>query len=192
MKRTAILVIGLLCSMTPASVHAIDDAGTPDPPAGDATPAASLATYGDRTIDLRESWAGAEACYVQSSGTTCFDTERQMDEFIAATQPTEPTGWSGLRSSALRTTCSSTLRLYDGISYGLPVLGIGIRFVTTNLSAFGFDNLTTSYRVGACAALLYQGVSGSGAVYPGNTSANASSPNMVTGWNNTISSVYLS
>ena len=90
-----------------------------------------------------------------------------------------------------RANCASDLRLYDGISYGGS--GPGTRHTAghvINLAGLGFDNATTSYKIGACSAVFWDGV-GAGAVYPGNTSASAQSPNMVTGWNNRISSVYI-
>ena len=64
--------------------------------------------------------------------------------------------------------------------------------VVLNLSTYGFDNDTSSYRVGACASTFWAGASGSGSVYPGPTGANASASSMLSGWNNVVSSVYIS
>ena len=191
MKKIALLAIGLTLCGPHMSAHALSDVspdavspegGNPSTPAVDI----SIATYGDRTIDLRQGWAGAQACAVQDTGTTCFDSEQEMLEFVDASQAH---GWSN--GSARLTFCGSSLMLYNGISYGLPVVGLFTRFVTTNLSAVGFDNMTTSYKVGACSSILYGGSGGGGGVYPGPTNAFTQSPNMVGGWNNTISSAYV-
>jgi hypothetical protein len=186
MKKIAILVFAVMVCVPHLPAYAVADGTTPSPVSDRA--ASSLATYDGRTIDLRAGWGGAHACYVDDTATTCFDTEQEMDAFVAAP---EPSAASALKGSARLTNCSSNLWLYDGISYGGSVLGIGVRFTVLNLSNYGFDNMTTSYKVGACSSNMWNGASGSGSVYPGNTSAGAQSPNMVTGWNNTISSVYV-
>jgi hypothetical protein len=193
MKRLAVavaVVVLMTCAhAVPAS--AVGDDSTAQPPAGSpvAPASISIATYNGRTIDLRHGWQGAGACHVDArASTTCFETEAQMDAFIDANR--RPGNASGLKSSA-RANCATNLRLYDGISYGGFVLDVAVRLTIVNLSGLGFDNATTSYRVGACSAVMWAGASGGGGAYPGNTSAGAQSPNMVAGWNNTISSVYL-
>ena len=94
-------------------------------------------------------------------------------------------------SVALLAVCGTPLRLYNGISYTGTVLALAQRGTPLNLSGYGFDNATTSYKVGGCDADFYTGPSQTGSSYPGNTAAFAQSPSMVTGWNNTISSVYI-
>jgi hypothetical protein len=188
MKRLVIAVVALLAAVPATSTHALEE---PAPPADlrVAPDSISLATYRGRTIDLRQGWGSARACHTDDQfRTTCFDSEREMDEFIGASDSAAP---SGLRRSALAT-CSSNVRLYDAISYGSLVVSTGARLVVINLSSWGFDNATTSYRIGACSATFWDGANAGGAVYPGNTSAGAQFPNMVTGWNNTISSIYIS
>jgi hypothetical protein len=54
------------------------------------------------------------------------------------------------------------------------------------------DNVTSSYVVGACAATFYDGAGGGAPVYPGGTGAFASSSVMTSGWDNRVSSVYIS
>jgi hypothetical protein len=60
-----------------------------------------------------------------------------------------------------------------------------------NLSTYGFDNDTSSYKVGACASYFYDGAGGGTPLYPGTTTANSSATSMLTGWDNRVSSVYI-
>jgi hypothetical protein len=191
MKTFAILVIVSTSWFSVPSVQAINEAGRLDEPPREYGPRAphsiSFATYDGHILDLRRGWGTAMACHVDAAAKTrCFATEAEMDAFIDAGEPTKG---AAIRSSA-RAFCGSTLRLYDAISYGVPVLSLNLRGAYIDLATLGFDNATTSYKVGACSSTFWDGVGG-GAVYAGNTSANAQSPNMVTGWNNVISSVYI-
>jgi hypothetical protein len=157
----------------------------PDARAVSAT-AASFASLEGRTIDLRNGWGAATACSTDGHTTQCWRTEAEMDAAIGA-MPAPGTG-IGTRSLA---TCSSSLRLYDGASFTGTVLAFVSTGSLINLSTYGFSNMTTSYKVGNCGALLYDGANGSGTQYPGNTSANSGYPAMVSGWNNRISSFYM-
>jgi hypothetical protein len=140
----------------------------------------TLADFEGRTIDLSQSWEGARACNVTSAGTTCYRSEQQMNDAIASTQ----------NSRALPlASCSPALRLYDGTSFTGTVLNVSTTGSLVVLSSVGFDNLTSSYKVGACTADLYSSI-GTG-LYPGNTAANAQASSMLSGWNNTISSVVI-
>lgn len=87
--------------------------------------------------------------------------------------------------------CSSSLRLYDGTGYGGAVLNLSSRSTWLNLSTWGFDNRTSSYRIGACSSNLADYTGGGGSWYPGSASAGAQSSSMQTGWNNRISSVFI-
>jgi hypothetical protein len=87
--------------------------------------------------------------------------------------------------------CSSSLRLYRSTSYGGAVLQLTTRNTYINLSGYGFDNDTSSYKVGACSAGFYDGSGGGAPTYPGSTGANASATSMVSGWDNRVSSVYI-
>jgi len=147
------------------------------------------ATFEGRTIDLANGWGPARACATIDEHTECFRNEAAMDRWItsegdAAAQQSED-GVGALAS------CSSSLRLYDGTSYTGQILYLSTRSLWINLSGYGFDNLTSSYRIGACGAYLAENASGGGSWYPGNTSAGASASSMVTGWNNRVSSVYI-
>ena len=85
--------------------------------------------------------------------------------------------------------CSTSLRLYDGTSFGGQVVSFTTTGSLVTLSSYGFDNKTSSYKVGACAATLYNGIQTS--PYPGNTGAGAQATSMLAGWDNTISSVLM-
>jgi hypothetical protein len=60
-----------------------------------------------------------------------------------------------------------------------------------NLADFGFNNMTSSYTVGACAVILAAGTNGSGSLYPECLNAGCVEDVMLSGWNNVLSSVYL-
>lgn len=132
----------------------------------------------------RELWLDAEACLVWPEllpAPECFPTEQEMDSRIAQLRDSAP---------AARLACSGTLRLYDGTSYGTPVLALSPGALWTNLSTYGFDNRTSSYRIGPCDAQFAADPWGGGAFYPQSaTAAYMSSPSMISGWNNRVSSV---
>jgi hypothetical protein len=151
-------------------------------------PSGSLATFEGHQIDLAQGWGEATACAVTDTGTTCYRTEAEMDATIATSSPATAT----VEASGAATTasaCSSSVRLYDGTSFTGTVLSLSTRGSLITLSTYGFDNKTSSYTVGACAAVLYSGIQSG--TYPGNTAANAQATSMQSGWNNVISSVLI-
>lgn len=167
---------------------------------GDGTPVSptdagrSLASFEGGTIDLTAGWGAATACHVTTSGTHCYRSEAEMD----AAEGLRPSGTeagnetlAGVRTTASRLvlTCSITLRLYRSASYAGGVIAFDTRGVVVNLSTYGFDNDTSSYKTGACNATFWENANGGGAVYPGLTVANVSSPSMVAGWDNRVSSI---
>jgi hypothetical protein len=164
-------------------------AALPSAVSADAEPVsnpASQAWFEDHWIDLSVDWEEAKACNVGLVGNVCFRTEAQLDEYLRSTVRQTVSG-----ISALLVTCSSTLRLYEGVSYGGLVLVLNGRGVGYNMSTYGFDNVTSSYKVGACAAEFYAGANLSGSSYPGNTAAGAQAASMLVGWNNVVSSVII-
>lgn len=177
------LVTALLLVTAPQA-GAIDDGSTP---VGSAD-SVSLATFEGQVIDLRKGWGKATACHSDGRSTECFATAAEMEATIAPGRSTLRSGGS----TFVRLVCASTLRLYSGISYTGSVLALSTQGAVINLSTYGFSNATTSYKVGACSSIFYDGASGSGSVYPGYTGAGAQYPNMVTGWNDRISSVFIS
>lgn len=151
-------------------------------------PSGSLATFEGHQIDLAQGWGEATACAVTDAGTKCYRTEAEMDATIATSSPATATvAASGAATTA--STCSSSLRLYDGTSFTGTVLSLSTRGSLITLSTYGFDNKTSSYKVGACAAVLYSGIQSG--TYPGNTAANAQASSMQSGWDNVISSVLI-
>ena len=151
----------------------------------EASHAASQARFEGRWIDLSKDWEGAMACTVDDAGSVCFRTEAQLDAYLDA-----PT--TGVTNVAITSTCSSSLRLYDGTSYSGSVLNLSVQGTYINMSTYGFDNRTSSYKVGACTSSFHSGSSGGGSLYPGNTAAFAQATVMVFGWDNVVSSVYIS
>jgi hypothetical protein len=182
--RTLTTLTVLTVSMLPWSVAAAGDDGTPP-----GNP--SAAVFEQHTIDLATSWEDATACIELGDQTECFRTEEEMLETYGALL------MDGGQNAAARggivpmAVCSTSLRLYRSTSYTGGTLVLTTRGVVLNLSTYGFDNDTSSYRVGACSSVFWAGASGSGSVYPGPTNANAVAPQMMAGWNNTVSSVYI-
>lgn len=165
----ALTMTAVLASPNP-HVSAADSVGIP-------------ATFEGTTIDLQEGWGAARACTSDGTSTTCYRSEAAMDRATAeAARSIEITPFAA---------CSSSLRLYRSTSYGGSVLQLTTRGTVINLSGYGFDNDTSSYRVGACSAGFYDGSGGGAPTYPGSTGANASATSMVSGWDNRVSSVYI-
>jgi len=156
---------------------------------GSARAAAGVeATFEGHVIDLAGGWGQAKACVEVEGAVACYRSERQMlDAYdtrsvaLAATA-VEPT-------AAL--TCASSLRLYDGAGFGGQVLMLTSRQVGLNLSSYGFDNKTSSYKVGACGVSMYSSANLGGSLYQGATGANASAASMNAGWDNAVSSVWI-
>lgn len=162
-----------LCGIAvPVSAVAADDTHAPD----------VIASFEGRDINLAEDWEQAQACVVAADGARCYRTEAEMDA-TEGSMP-EPGGVVALAA------CSSKLRLYDGTSYGGAVLELQTQYVYHNLASLGFDNRTSSYKIGACSARFYDTTSG-GTQYPGNTNANVWASSMASGWNNRVGSVYI-
>lgn len=189
------IIITTLCfialALSPATpAGAVGDSGGQVPrPAG--AESAAFASFNGTTIDLRVTWGTATACHTDGRTTQCYRSEREMDTALGVAGT--PTGSAGLvrGPAAALAACSSSVRLYSGTSYTGSVLSFTTRFTFINLSTYGYDNVTSSYKVGACSSSFYDGVAGTGSVYPGNTSANVQYPSMVTGWNDRVSSIYI-
>jgi hypothetical protein len=159
------------------------------PTPAEALSSGSAARFEGRIIDLRAGWGAARACIEHDGVVDCYRSEKQM----LAAHPQASGGVSQLAgaSVAAAAACSSSLRLYDGTSFGGQVLTLTTRQTTLNLSSYGFDNLASSYKVGACATSLYASANLGGSAYPGSTAANSSASSMLSGWNNTVSSVWI-
>lgn len=174
---SAIVVAGLLGSMGVSAARGIETAPV-------------YASFEGRTVDLSKGWAGAEACVETDGLLTCYGSEAEMDLAHPELVVSSPVG-QARDEVAPMAACSSSLRLYDGSNYASPMIALTTRQTVHNLSRYGFDKKTSSYRVGACSARLHNAANLGGSRYPGPTSANSSSGTMQAGWNNTISSAFL-
>lgn len=136
------------------------------------------AAFEGRPIRLADGWGEATACTSDGLSARCYRTEAEMDDAENLPQ-------------GLLAACSTSLRLYRSTSFGGGVLQLTSQYAYINLSAYGFDNDTSSYRVGACSSYFYDASSGGSPLYPGSTSGGASASTMVSGWDNRVSSVYI-
>ena len=165
-----------------AASAGVDIAGDPD-----------VAVHGSDTLVLAEDWGTAAACIELGEVTECFDSEADL---LAAHGDGLGGGshrsvGGGASAAAVVSSCSSSLRLYNAASYGGAILFLTTRGTIHNLADYGFDNATSSYRVGGCPAALFSLANLGGAVYPGYTGPWAQSPTMAAGWNNVVSSAYI-
>ncbi|MCX6519918.1 MAG: hypothetical protein NTZ21_04570 [Actinobacteria bacterium] len=183
--KTPFLITLALVAMPLGHAHAIDTV-TEEPP-----PEPWIADYEGTEIDLRFGWDAARACQTDGIETVCYDSEAEMiaalDAAAAASAAAAPAGSSGL----LRASCSSFLRLYTGTNYTGSVLALTTQYTYLNLSSYGFNNVTSSYRVGACPSYFFDLTNGGAPQYTGPTSAGTQSPTMLAGWDNRVSSFYI-
>ncbi len=174
----------VVAPLTVVSALAVEAGGPP-----------ARATFNGRTIDLSQGWAGAQACVALADRTECFGSEPSLleahPELRSIGNSTKSTSTLARALSATATSCSSSLALYRGTSFSGSVLFLTTRFAVLNLSLYGFDNDTSSYKIGACSGSFYSSSNAGGSVYPGNTAAGASSTLMSPGWDNVVSSVYI-
>jgi hypothetical protein len=138
------------------------------------------ALFEGRWIDLGKGWGAARACLVYPHlPTECFRTVGELEE-LERSLPTP-----------VNLSCSTPLRLHDGTYQTGTTVSIYSRGLWINLSTLSFDNMTSSYTVGACAVELAAGSSGGGSHYTRCLSAGCVENVMAAGWDNVISSVYL-
>ena len=171
---------------------------TPGVQAEDLSPTDGVtALFEGEVINLAEGWGEAKACLIwQDVGVSeCFRTEREMDLRIAELETQNLGNASAIGGGGVVTagsTCSGYLRLYDRTWYGSPVLYLRDRFQWLNLSGYGFNQKTSSYKVGPCYSYFADYANGGGSWYPTYlTQAYDLSPSMISGWNNDVSSVYI-
>lgn len=169
--RVLTLAAGLLCLGATGS----------EPDQAVAADESVVASFEGTTLRLADDWGEAGACYQDEGGTRCYRTEAGM----YAAEPAV-----GQISNGLLANCSTTLRLYRGTNYGGGVLSLSQRGIGIALSSYGFNNDTSSFKIGACGADFYDGGVGS-TQYPGGTAAGVWSAFMVSGWDNRVSTVYI-
>jgi hypothetical protein len=98
----------------------------------------------------------------------------------------------GHRNGVPYAACSTPLTLYKGANRTGASVPITTRGVWINLSTVSFDNKTSSYKVGACAVELAPQNNGQGNPYPECLNPGCVENTMLPGWDNTISSVFVS
>ncbi|MFE2477005.1 hypothetical protein [Streptomyces sp. NPDC059389] len=165
-----------------ASVLLGAPAGAATGPAADAT--ARYASFEGRTLDLSGDWGEARVCMVwQGRGAVeCFRTASEQEARAAQLRATATT-------RQVLAACSTPLDLYQYTGKGGRDLKFYDRGYWQNLSAYNFDNSTSSYWTGACTAHLAENPGGGGYWYPGNTGPNHIEDSMRSGWDNRVSSI---
>ena len=176
MKRTMlgviVIVAGLLAGAGAASAspQGSDTSGSID---------VTHARFEGQWIDLSKGWGAATACMIfPHRPIECFRTT----EALLAHRATLPSP---------DTSCSSPLRLHDKANQLGTTIFVYTRGLWINLSTVDFDNMTSSYIVGACAVDLAALANGGGSHYPECLSAWCQEDVLLTGWDNVFSSVYL-
>lgn len=159
---------------------------------------ATPATFDGGTIDLAGDWGEAQACLVAPQllqAPECFPTEAELDARLAQLAGSAKVAMnsSGLAmESTSGSSCSGYLRLYDGTNYTGQVLHISGRYQWFDLASFNFNNRTSSFRIGPCSAYFADYAGGGGPWYPTSaTQAYAVAATMQSGWNNAVSSLYI-
>jgi hypothetical protein len=137
------------------------------------------ALFEGRWINLAHGWGAARECIIAPGRPTeCFRTRAAA---LAQEQKTRLPGVS----------CSTPLKLHDGTNQTGSTVSISVRGIWINLADLGFDNMTSSYTVGACAIDLASLADGGGFRYPRCLSADCVENVMANGWNNVVSSAYV-
>lgn len=150
----------------------------------------SVAEPGKAAFDGTHGWGDAQACEVSDDGMRCFRTEAQLiayqQQHTASSR--DPIASRSTRSRSQR--CTTSLRLYSAPAFTGRVLYLNTRNRVVNLSAYGFDNVTSSFKNGSCTATLRSRSHLRGATYPARWPW-SSHLRLWPGWDNSISSVYL-
>jgi hypothetical protein len=178
--------LALMTSVLASAPIAASASGVP-------SPSISIASFEGRTIDLRKSWGEASACVTNGVATNCFRTEKELQAWLGEPSTAARAAMSsGASASTFSSTCTTTLRLYDGTGYTGTTVYLTSRNIIINLSSVGFAARTSSYQVGGCSSLFKDQDNLLGSTYPGSTGAGVGATAMVTGWNNRLRSLYIS
>ncbi|MDX2342893.1 MAG: hypothetical protein QNL12_03790 [Acidimicrobiia bacterium] len=193
MTRLGVALAMFIVMAVPVSVLASENERTP---AAEPTPA----LFEGDLIDMSSDWDGAGACMVWPEAVDtpeCFRTEAEMDKRIAELERQLPQAEADIRQTLGSATmgvtyCSSSVRLYDGTSYTGAVLYLRGRQVWYNLVDSGFNQKTSSFKIGACSAYFADLAGGTGDWYPtSQTQAYDVATSMASGWDNDVSSVWI-
>lgn len=150
-----------------------------------ATSGSTIASYNGGSIDLSQGWGSATICVVAPGGTTCFANQQNYQAWTNAQSKSATT------LTATTASCSSGFQLYENIDYGGRELIIYDESIWINLSNYSFNDILSSYKVGACAVSMTDAANGSGNVYPGATSPYSDVSWIGSAWNDRVSSVYV-
>jgi len=189
------IVVALALALPASSALAQDE----EPPSVE-----TGAVFEGQLIDIADDWGDATACMVWPAvleRPECFRTEAEMDTRIAQLEKdTGLTSEAALSIGAFGiggvatagTNCSGYLRLYDGTFYTGAVLYVRGRYQWIDLASVNFNNKTSSFKIGPCSAYFADLAGGGGAWYPTSaTQAYDVAATMVSGWNNDVSSLYI-
>jgi len=163
-------------------------------------PSVEMASYNGAVVSMDVVWDSAQACLVwpeMLESPECFDSEEEMDRRVESLEQqsgslVQSDGLNGGVVMYSASSCSSYLRLYDGTSYTGSALYLRTRAQWFNLSSLGFDQRTSSFKIGACSAYFADYSNGGGSWYPTSaTQAYDVATSMISGWNNDVSSVYI-
>ena len=143
----------------------------------------ATASFEGHAIDLSGDWGAARACIVDDASARCYRSQRAL---LKAEQPP----LSEIQPLTTLANCATPLTLYSSTGFGGSTLNLAARGVLIDLSVYGFNNVTSSYAIGACSARFYDTTSG-GTQYPGSTGAGASASSMLSGWDNRVGSVLI-
>jgi hypothetical protein len=178
----------------PAAAQVQRDQGVPDPAAGKVERRPAIAQFEGRSIDLSKDWGEARACLVWRQGgvVECFRTPQALDAREARLREHgKPPASDGVATASYGWSCSYPLRLFDYSWYGGRQLSFWDRGYWQNLWDYGFDNRTSSYAVGGCYVYLAEYAGGGGWWYSGPNWPWAGEPVLSWGWDNAISSIYI-
>ena len=194
-------LVGVASIASAASTRSLGSQAEEISEAGQGSDEGEQAAYEGRIIDLARNWGGASACLVAPdllSSTECFSSEGELEQRVTelesqfgAAAPTS-IGSTGSTTASSSSGCGSFLKLYDGAWYNGQTIWFSTRLSWLNLSSYGFNQKTSSFRIGSCSAYFADYSWGGGAWYPTYlTQANDNGPTMLPGWNNDVSSLYI-
>jgi len=184
--------------VTEDEIGASEEQVTPESVEADAVPdenvevGSTLAEFEGQLIDLSKSWGEARACLVMEDRTECFRTKEEADargaEMQERLRSTESDEVAPDSSSAI-SYCGDYVYICEHSNYGGKCLAFARRWITRNLTDYGFNDKMTSYIVGPCGVSFYEHINGKGASFyigPGK-----SSPHVGFIWNDRVSSIFI-
>lgn len=202
MKRlTFIAAMSLAIVTTTACGHTPEEgdgeemeAPHPDSPQlgddGTAGEPGAIALFEGKMLDLSRDWGEAKSCLIwkQAGISECFRTDEEMEARDAEATRQHPEVQEQATAAAR---CSGALHLYEHVNRQGRHLMFRDRGYWQNLGGWGFNDKLSSFATGPCGVHLAYHVNGGGGWYPGNTGANVVSHQMISGWNDEVSSIYI-